>query len=119
MTTRTFGWGIIVVLALFVLAGMIGGTVKTPGSMKSETTAPTRVQLGPAPEGSDAMVAQEAILDNFSKDDCSLVIDAKRFGDGSIRATCNTGEVFRIFTLNGKAMAMRCSALKRLGLEGC
>lgn len=73
-------------------------------------------QFGPAPEGDATVVAQKSIRDNFDENDCPLVVEARRFGDGSIRALCNNGETYRVF---GSHYAMRCSAVAALGIHGC
>jgi hypothetical protein len=75
--------------------------------------------MGPAPKGEATEIAQKIIHDNFDVSDCPLVVGAKRFGDGSIKAVCNTGEDFRVFSINKKPVAMKCSALKAMGISGC
>ena len=76
-------------------------------------------QFGRAPDGEPAEVAQQIIQDNFSADVCPLVVDARRLGDGSITATCNNDETFRIFSAQGNGIAMRCAAARQLGISGC
>lgn len=80
---------------------------------------PTFAQIGRAPDGDAAEVAQQIIQRNFPTEACPLVIDARRVGDGSIVATCNNDEIFRIFSFDGKDAAMRCSAAQQLGISGC
>ena len=81
---------------------------------------PPSISAGPAPDGDPAVVAQKVISANFDQNVCSLVVGAKRFGDGSIRATCNNGESFRVFSVtNIGPVALRCSAAAKEGIEGC
>ncbi len=44
---------------------------------------------------------------------------AQRVSDGSVRAACSNGEVYRVMKLRGEWLAMRCSATERLGVSGC
>ena len=76
-------------------------------------------QFSRAPDGEPADVAQQIIPDNFSPDVCPLVVDARRLGNGSITATCNNDETFRIFSAQGNGVAMRCAAARELGISGC
>lgn len=76
-------------------------------------------QFSRAPDGEPTEVAQQIIQDNFSPDVCPLVVDARRLGDGSITATCNNDETFRIFSAEGNGIAMRCAAARELGISGC
>jgi hypothetical protein len=39
--------------------------------------------------------------------------------DGSIRAVCSNGEAYRVFTVKGMTVAMKCSAAAKLGVSGC
>ena len=75
--------------------------------------------IGPAPSGDADAVALMVILDNFDSRDCPKVVKAGRDSDGSIKAICSSGEEFRIFTLKGKSLAMKCSAVKAMGINGC
>ena len=75
--------------------------------------------VGPAPSGDADAVAMMVILDNFDTRDCPKVIEAGRESDGSIKAKCSSGEEFHVFTLKGKALAMKCSAVKAMGINGC
>ncbi|RUY96052.1 MULTISPECIES: hypothetical protein [unclassified Mesorhizobium] len=76
-------------------------------------------QLGRAPDGEPAEIAQQIIQDNFSAGTCPLVIDARRLGDGTITAMCNNEETFRVFSLDGNGVAMRCAAAREMGISGC
>jgi hypothetical protein len=75
--------------------------------------------IGAAPAGRPATVAQRVIHENFSPSVCERVRSAERLANGSIHATCANGEVFRVFEIGGRAVAMRCSAAARYGIEGC
>lgn len=50
---------------------------------------------------------------------CPIVLAAQRVSDGSVRAACSNGEVYRVMKLRGEWLAMRCSAAERLGVSGC
>lgn len=50
---------------------------------------------------------------------CPMVLAAQRVSDGSVRAACSNGEVYRVMKLRGEWQAMRCSAAERLGVSGC
>ena len=84
----------------------------------SATVNVAAVEIGPAPPGEPTVVAQKIIVENFDPPDCPLVILALRLGDGSIRATCNNGESYRIFSANNHNLAMRCSVANKFG-AGC
>jgi hypothetical protein len=78
------------------------------------------ITFEPAPEGEPAIVAQEIIQANFDEPDCPLVVDAKRLGDGTIRASCSSGEIFRVFSMPSMGgVALKCSAALKMGIEGC
>ena len=112
------------ILARFMMLGLL-----VVVSVSCSTSPPSAADNGPrpsatptpAPEGNDALaVAQAVIRDNFERSDCPSVTTAQRVGvDGSIKAACSNGETFRVFRLNGKAVAMKCSAAARLGVAGC
>lgn len=74
--------------------------------------------IGPAPNGEPTVVAQKIILENFDPPDCPLVVSAVRLGDGSIKALCTNGETYRVFTVSGQRVAMRCSVANKFG-AGC
>ena len=73
----------------------------------------------PAPDGPPAAVAQHVIQENFDPSLCPHVVKAERLGDGSIRATCNNGGIFRVLTVRSGPLAIRCSAVVRMGADGC
>lgn len=50
---------------------------------------------------------------------CGTVAAAVRLSDGSVRAVCSNGEVYRVMTLRGELIAMKCSAAERMGIKGC
>src|SRR5262245_48586608 len=76
-----------------------------------------QTRIGPAPAGSPKLVAAAAIKD--ADHPCGRLLDAVRLPEGSIRAVCSNGEAYRIFTVDGKVVAMKCSAAARLGVSGC
>ena len=76
--------------------------------------------IGPAPAGEPSVVAQKVIQKDFETSVCSLVVESRRLGDGSIMALCNNGERFRVFSVQSIGpVALRCSAAEKLGVEGC
>lgn len=75
-------------------------------------------ETGPAPPGSTDEVAHEAIL--ASGCPCPDLLRASRLDDGSLMAVCRNGEDYRVFTLDGEAVALRCSAVRaQTGKPGC
>lgn len=50
---------------------------------------------------------------------CPMVLAAQRVSDGSVRASCSNGEVYRVMKFRGEWLAMKCSAAERLGVSGC
>lgn len=72
---------------------------------------------GPAPAGEPKPVALAVIRD--ADHPCPKVTRAERLSDGSIKAVCSNGEDYRVFSVKGKPAAMRCSAARRLGVDGC
>jgi hypothetical protein len=81
--------------------------------------AAAQPRVGPAPSGEAATVALRIILENFDPPDCPRIQTAFRMGDGGIHAVCTNQEIYRVFTLDGKALALRCSALRRMGVQAC
>jgi len=75
--------------------------------------------MGPAPNGKEGAVARQIIQDNYDVSVCPRIAEALRLRDGSIRATCGTGEVFRVFRLNGKNFALRCSVAEKVNVKNC
>jgi len=81
----------------------------------------TAFETAPAPAGKAIEVAKKVIGDNFEKNDCPSITKATRYKDGTIKAICSNGESFRVFTVVKlqKPVAMKCSAVKKLGISGC
>jgi hypothetical protein len=125
-------------LAFLIVAGIVAivawgpgrdnrsGSQTTPGQTGSQTVAKPgpsvvaqeKMIIGPAPAGDEAMVALAVIYENFDKAVCPLVTEAHRLGDGAIRATCDNGEAFLIFSASGVGpAALRCSVAWKLGIE--
>ena len=78
---------------------------------------PIAAAVGPATPGDPFKVAYRAIKE--ADHPCPKVVSAVRNPDGAISATCSNKEDYRVFTLNGKNVTMRCSAARRLGVSGC
>lgn len=76
--------------------------------------------IGAAPAGETPRVAHDIIVEEHGDATCAMVIESERLPDGSIRAICDNGEIFRVFSVEGiGGVAMRCSTLVELGMEGC
>jgi hypothetical protein len=73
--------------------------------------------IGAAPKGSATQVAAAAIKD--ADHPCGRVVQAMRRDSGDIRAICSNGEAYRVFAIEGRTVALRCSAAARLGVSGC
>ena len=73
--------------------------------------------IGPAPKGPAEQVAIAAIKD--ADHPCGTVVRAARTDSGGIRAVCSNGETYRVFTVDGRLVAMKCSAAAKLGVSGC
>jgi TPR repeat protein len=95
-----------------------GAALGPPPKPSRSPINPSLGLIGPAPDGEATIVAQRIILENFDPPDCPLVLRALRFGDGSIKAFCNNGESYRIFSFQSKQLAMRCSVVNQFG-AGC
>jgi hypothetical protein len=91
----------------------------TLGTVLLPITPATGQTVGPAPWGDPATVAYRIILINFDHVDCPQVVQAARIADGSIRAMCSNQEIFRVFTVDGQPIALRCSVMLWLGIPGC
>lgn len=73
--------------------------------------------IGPAPSGDPKAVASRAIAD--AEHPCPKVKAATRNSDGSVSAVCSNKEDYRVFSIDGKAITMRCSAARKMGVSGC
>lgn len=93
--------------------------IVTTASLLCLGTALGAATLGSAPEGDPVKVAAKVIHKNFDRAACPKVVLATRLDDGGLRAQCSNGELFRVFTLNGKAFGLRCSAAEAIGITGC
>ena len=81
------------------------------------TALPAFAQFfGPASDGDPKVVARSVILKDFDPPDCPSVARAARLEDGSIIAVCSNGESFRIFAVQEKQLALRCSVADHLGI---
>lgn len=82
--------------------------------LSSGATAQT---TGPAPAGDAKAVATRVIAD--AEHPCPRVVGAVRNSDGSISAVCSNKEDYRVFSVKGDPVAMRCSAARKLGVRSC
>jgi hypothetical protein len=73
--------------------------------------------IGPAPKGPAEQVAMAALTD--AGHPCGTVVRATRTDSGGIRAVCSNGEAYRVFTVNGQLVAMKCSAAAKQGVSRC
>jgi hypothetical protein len=73
--------------------------------------------IGPAPKGPAEQVAMAAIKD--AGHPCGTIVRAARTDSGGIRAVCSNGEAYRVFTVDGRLVSMKCSAAAKLGVSGC
>jgi hypothetical protein len=73
--------------------------------------------VGSAPSGEPVQVATIAI--SGAEHPCPKVKKAQRNSDGSISAICSNKEDYRIFTIDNKSIVMRCSVIRKLGVNGC
>ena len=72
----------------------------------------------PVPPGDEIEWATVAIR-GFSEHECGEVVEAKRLPDGTIRAKCRSGELFRIAFINEAPIAVRCADAEKHGFEAC
>ncbi len=84
-----------------------------PASTSTVTTSPATAN----PASEEMQIAIRAIRD--ADHPCPAVVGAQRVSDGSVRAVCTNGEIYRVSRLQGKYIAMRCSAAERMGITGC
>lgn len=73
--------------------------------------------MGPAPTGDPKAVSVRAIA--AAKHPCPTVVRASRNPDGSVSAVCSNKEDYRIFSLDGQSIVMKCSEVRKLGVSGC
>ncbi len=99
----------------YTLLALVALAIGLPSVASTERLPP----MSPAPAGDAAAVSLRIIHDNFAGRTCPRIRQARRLSDGSIRTTCSNGEAFRVFTLDGEAVALRCSAAAELGIQGC
>lgn len=84
-----------------------------PSTGVSETTT-----WKPVPPGDEIEWATLAIR-GFSGHECGEVVEAKRLPDGTIRAKCRSGELFRIAFMDDAPIAVRCADAEKHGFEDC
>jgi hypothetical protein len=73
--------------------------------------------VGPVPQGDPISLAERMISD--AGHSCPELRAADLYGDGSVHATCTNGETYRLVTINGMPLALRCRALTMMGFVGC
>ena len=73
--------------------------------------------FGRAPAGDAKTVAVRAL--GQTDHPCYAVKTATRLNDGTISATCDNRERYRVFTLQGEVTVFRCSVMEREGMKGC
>jgi Flp pilus assembly protein TadD len=76
-----------------------------------------QLSVEPAPEGDPKVVAAAVISQTFDTSYCPSVARARRLDDGSIKAACSNGEIFWIFAIRNKPLALRCSIAESLGVS--
>jgi hypothetical protein len=85
------------------------------------TVASSQTKIVPVPAGDAAQIATDAVRE--AGHPCRKVIDAARLTDGTIRAKCSGGQVYRIFAViqdNRRVLlALNWHAAKELGITGC
>lgn len=72
----------------------------------------------PVPPGDEIEWATVAIR-GFSGHECGEVVEATRLPDGTIRAKCRSGELFRIAVMDEAPIAVRCAEAAKHGFEDC
>lgn len=96
-----------------------GVSNSTPTQVPPPPSAPSANAARPVtePRSEEVRVATRAIRE--ADHPCPVVLAAQRLSDGSVRAACSNGEIYRVIMLRGDWLAMRCSAAERLGVSGC
>lgn len=84
---------------------------------RQDTSAVKPPTSTPASPTEEMRLATRAIRE--AEHSCGTVTAAIRLSDGSVRATCSNGEIYRVMTLRGELIAMKCSAAERMGIKGC
>jgi tetratricopeptide (TPR) repeat protein len=75
------------------------------------------LSVEPAPDGDPKVVAAAVISLTFDPPYCPSVVRASRLDDGSIKAACSNGEIFWIFAIRNKPLAVRCSIAESVGVS--
>jgi hypothetical protein len=75
--------------------------------------------LKPVPPGDEIQWATVAILNFSGWQECRRVVEANRLPDGTIRAKCDSGEMFRISFKDGAPFAVKCVVDEKHGIENC
>ncbi len=98
------------VIAFSILIGVVGLMILVNSGGRDES------KPAPLTENPEIRIATIAI--NGAEHPCGTVVSATRSA-GGIRALCSNGETYAIVEIQGKTLAMRCSAVRALGIEGC
>jgi hypothetical protein len=104
--------------ALWIILGFVGLlffiiVFDPAGGRKASTTSDRPASVTDNP---DIQIATMAIRD--ADHPCGTVTSAVRSPRGTgIWALCSNGERYGIIEIQGKTLAMRCSALKAMGIE--
>jgi hypothetical protein len=80
-------------------------------------SAPAWLVFGPAPAGDPSTIAVKMIAN--AGHPCPALASAIRRSDHSIQASCSNGEVYRITTVQGVNVALRCGIAKTVGITRC
>ncbi|MFT3672041.1 HIRAN domain-containing protein [Aestuariivirga sp.] len=89
------------------------GEPRLGASINASTVATSTPTPNPVRE------AERVIHDNFGISLCPKVTRAAALADGSVAATCSNDERYRVMTVAGQRVAMRCSVAQSIGVEGC
>lgn len=95
--------------------------VSTPATRPTSPTpsAPSVTVTKPVTEATSEEMRQATRAIREADHPCPTILAAQRVSDGSVRAACSNGEVYRVMKFRGEWLAMRCSAAERLGVSGC
>jgi len=103
--------GLKITAATFVIAFAFGHSALTS---VSETPI-----VKPVPPGDEVQWATVAIRGFSGWHECSRVVEANRLPDGTIRAKCDSGELFRIAFMDEAPIAIKCPAAEKNGITDC
>lgn len=96
---------------------LLGLVVAVSAGLALHSTELQASSFGPAPKGDARKVARAAIDD--APHPCPKIISARRLKDGTIKAECDNLEDYRILSVDGQALAMRCKMARAMNVSGC